>query len=303
MDVMKNSKRETDMLNLIKLGWKTGATFLVALSVFGLVVFLLSKNVSAWENQKQTDTTHESCDSDNDNGTDESDDVCPTPTPTPTPQPQNPPSFPRCGDQTGFGDKAHYSTGLHQIVGNGLLEGQDDVYTLSNGNFLQCYVPPAKDVCIQTNWWRTDQVLVGWYSVNGSQWNLGNFHYLAKNLNYDCQPQPTPTPTPTPATGGTTNTNNNSSEQHQEQTQNNNQTVNVTVNQTVTNGQVAGTRSAITKSPETGLSVLAMTTMFGILPFGLFLARYGIGKKRIVPEKISLSELGSRLVGKRLKRA
>lgn len=347
MDVVKNSKQEHDMINLIKLGWKAGAVFIVTLSVVGAGVFLHSTNANAWDNHQSSssptpnvshhdedhndDENHkESCDSDNDHGTDNSDDVCPTPTPsptptqkptpvptpTPTPSPaiQNPPSFPKCSDQTGIGDNAHYSSGLHQIVGNGLLEGQDDVYTLSNGNFLQCYVPIAKDVCIQTNWWRTDQVLAGWYSQNGLQWNLGNFHYLAKNLNYNCQPEPTPSPTPspTPAPSPTptpvatsTNTNNNSNEQHQDQTQNNNQTVNVTVNQTTTatTGQVEGTKSAnITKSPETGVSVLSMTTMFGILPFGLFLARFG-KRRKLAVEQINLATLGNALVRIRTKGA
>lgn len=320
MDVVKKSKQEHDMINLIKLGWKAGATILVALILVGVGIFWHLTSANAWDDhQTQTSSQHESCDSDNDNGTDLSDDVCATPTPTPsptptatptptvsptpTPQSQNPPSFPRCSDETGIGDNAHYVSGLHQIVGNGLLEGQDDVYTLSNGNFLQCFVPPAKDVCIQTDWWRTDQVLAGWYSVNGSQWNLGNFHYLAKNLNYNCQPTPTPTPTPVVTTANNntntnTNNNDNSNSQNQEQTQNNNQTVNVTVNQTTT-GQVEGTRSAvITKTPETGVSVLGMTTMFSLLPFGLFLARFGKGRK-LVTEQINLASLGQTLVSLR----
>ncbi len=302
MDVVKNSNQGKDILSIVKFGWKAGATLIVALSVFGAVVFLHSANANAWDdNQSPTPTPTPTPSS----TPTPSPTPSPTPTPTPSPEVQNAPSFPKCSDQTGFGDKAHYTSGLHQIVGNGLLEGQDDVYTLSNGNFLQCYVPPAKDVCIQTNWWRTDQVLAGWYSVNGSQWNLGNFHYLAKNLNYNCQPtptpSPTPTPTPTPGTGGT-NTNNNS--QNQSQTQNNDQTVNVTVNQTTTvTGQVEGTKSAtITKSPETGVSVLGMTTMFGLLPFGLFLARYGRGRK-LVSEQINLASLGQALVSLRSKRA
>lgn len=207
-----------------------------------------------------------------------------TPTPTPTPTPNSnvtPPSFPRCIDQSGTGDKAHYDNGLHQIVGNGLLEGKDDVYTLSNGNYLQCFVPPAKDVCIQTDWWRTDEELQGWYSVNGSQWDLGNFHYLAKNLNYDCTPpsptpsptpNPTPSPTPSPVVIVVNNDNHNENHQEQTQTQNNNQTVNVTT------GQVLGATTVPTRAPETGVGMLGMTGMFGAGPIGFVLSKFGKGK-------------------------
>src|SRR3989338_9715107 len=105
----------------------------------------------------------------------------------------NPPSFPSCSTQTGAGDKAHYESGLHQIPGNGLLEGADDVYSLSDGNYLQCF--RNDEVCIQSNWWRTDQEHEGWLSLNGGQWDLGNFQYLVKNVN--CEPEPSPSPSPT----------------------------------------------------------------------------------------------------------
>ena len=148
----------------------------------------------------------------------------------------NPPSFPSCSTQSGAGDVAHYESGLHQIPGNGLLEGQDDVYTLSDGNYLQCF--RNEEVCIQSNWWRTDQQKEGWLSLNGEQWNLGNHQYLVKNV--DCKPEPSPSPspspTPTPAPQGGQDQGQ-SQEQKQktevnvnvEQKQENNQTVNVTV--------------------------------------------------------------------------
>src|SRR3989344_366288 len=149
----------------------------------------------------------------------------------------NPPSFPSCSTQSGAGDKAHYESGFHQIPGNGLLEGKDDVYSLSDGNFVQCF--RNDEVCIQSNWWRTDQEHEGWLSLNGGQWDLGNFHYLVKNVN--CEPEPSPSPSPTPVAtptpepqGGQDQGQSQEQKQKTEvnvnvaQKQENNQTVNVT---------------------------------------------------------------------------
>lgn len=141
-----------------------------------------------------------------------------------------PPGFPSCTDKifTQDGDRAHYDFGLHQIAGDGLKEGSDDVYTLGEGNFLQCYCPVQgedNDTGIQTNFWNVGQIAqeiidgyigLGWISIsNGLDWNLDEGPYLAKNSNYSCiQPEPTPTtepstapsptvtPTPTPTSGG-----------------------------------------------------------------------------------------------------
>lgn len=108
---------------------------------------------------------------------------------------QTPPDFPACRSYTEPGDWQHYDSGEHQIVGGGIVEGTDDVYTFGE-NFVQCFCSPDGDG-IQTSWWRTDQVLEGWFSENGLQWNLGDYHYLAQNSEYDCsEPEPTPTPTP-----------------------------------------------------------------------------------------------------------
>lgn len=96
--------------------------------------------------------------------------------------------FPLCIDQEGNGDWSHYDSGLHQIYGDGLQEGQDDVYSLENGNFLQCFCP-LNGEGIQTDWYRTE-----YGSVNGSQWNLGDYQYDVVNFNYSCN-RVTPTPT------------------------------------------------------------------------------------------------------------
>jgi hypothetical protein len=126
-----------------------------------------------------------------------------TPTPTPTPTPTIP-SFPMCVSYIGqTGDKAHYDRGvgnLHQIIGDeGKVAGGDDVFRLGNGNYLQCFCPDEGSAGIQTNWFRTNDPIIGWFFVNGSQWGLGNFMYAAQNIPFNCDPgTPTPTPSPTP---------------------------------------------------------------------------------------------------------
>src|SRR4030042_4272938 len=180
-------------IKILRRVWKTGfITLVVSILVFG-GLFLNLKAAGATENQE-------------------------------------PPAFPNCASQTGTGDKEHYDSGLHQIVGNGLLEGSEDVYSLSDGNYLQCFCA-EDDSGIQTNWWRTDlNGLTGWYSENGSQWNLGDHHYLAKNISYDCgEPEPSPSPSPSPIPTPTPCTSCGGNTQNQEQTQENNQTVNITI--------------------------------------------------------------------------
>src|SRR3989344_1419749 len=120
----------------------------------------------------------------------------------------SPPTFPSCSLQSGSGDIAHYDNGIHQIVGDGLLEGADDVYSQANGNALQCFCPVEGDSGIQTVWWRIGDLSneeiqeflsQGWILENGLQWNLNDENYLVKNSEFSCaEPTPTPTPTPTP---------------------------------------------------------------------------------------------------------
>jgi hypothetical protein len=115
------------------------------------------------------------------------------------------PNFPACSELIDNpGNHASYTEGWHQIVGGDLLWGSDDVYSIADGNYVQCYCPVEDNDGIQTDWWRTDQVLEGWFSENGSSWNLGDYHYLAQNQDFDCDSgdgsnggEPTPTPTPT----------------------------------------------------------------------------------------------------------
>ncbi len=127
-----------------------------------------------------------------------------------------PPDFPNCRDRIfqSPGDWAHYDYGIHGIPGIGNLEGSDEVYSLQNGNFLQCFCPVPSDIAgyngWQTNWWDVDIaglseeeiqqfISQGWiFEPNGSGWNLLDDRYLAKNISFSCQ---RPTPTPPPAGG------------------------------------------------------------------------------------------------------
>ena len=100
------------------------------------------------------------------------------------------PVFPLCENQTQNGDRAHYDTGLHQIAGDGLLEGKDDVYSLSKSYFFQCFCSPEGNG-IQTNWTPDEEG-----SEPGSKWGLNDINYNYENRNYNCgSVNPTPTPT------------------------------------------------------------------------------------------------------------
>ena len=119
------------------------------------------------------------------------------------------PEFPQCpvGYDGDFSHYDRYNNNPHQIVGGPLLYGGDDVYSLENGNYLQCFCPDEGNQGIQTNWWRTDDILDGWFREFGTQWNLGDYWYLTQNSDFICDsgdtggdgdPEVTPTPTLTP---------------------------------------------------------------------------------------------------------
>ena len=105
-------------------------------------------------------------------------------------QAQTPAVFPLCESQTEDGDRAHYDTGLHQIAGDGLLEGRDDVYSLGNSAYLQCFCSP-EGVGIQTNWTPDEAG-----SEPGLKWGLDDINYSYENINYYCG---SVIPTTTPA--------------------------------------------------------------------------------------------------------
>lgn len=115
-------------------------------------------------------------------------------------------SFPSCTALiSNPGDHAHYEYGTHQIVGGPLLEGSDDVYSLDNGNFTQCYCPVTGSDGIQTNWLRTEEPMEGWFYEFGEQWNLGSYYYAAQNSSFSCeadQPQVGGNEPSNPGSGG-----------------------------------------------------------------------------------------------------
>jgi hypothetical protein len=90
---------------------------------------------------------------------------------------------------------ADYTDGTHGIIGAGSKDGHDTVYSLENGNALQCLC--ATDGSgTQTNWLKIsdlseDQIKIyenqGWiYIPDGSAWGLSEGEYLAQNLAYSC---------------------------------------------------------------------------------------------------------------------
>lgn len=115
----------------------------------------------------------------------------------------------------------------HGVVGySGAFSGTDSIYSLSDGNVMQCLCAD-NGAGYQTNWWKvagmSDQEVrvhenEGWtYFADAGSWGLDGA-YLAKTSTYvcaqvtpTCTPTPTPivseTPTPTPtSTPGPTNT-------------------------------------------------------------------------------------------------
>lgn len=121
----------------------------------------------------------------------------------------NVPSFPSCLSLSGTGNWSSIRNGYNHIPGQEQnIYGDDDVYYLEGGNFVQCLCPANSNTGIQTNWWDITNLEInkdeytsnGWFYELGSNWNLfQNNKYLAKNVEYTCRtPQPTVTPSPTP---------------------------------------------------------------------------------------------------------
>ncbi len=88
-----------------------------------------------------------------------------------------------------------YPDGTHGIVGGTSKDGHDTVYSLGNGNVMQCLCA-TDGTGMQTNWMSVgemsqDQIKIyenqGWIFVpSGSAWGLSEGSYLAKNISYSC---------------------------------------------------------------------------------------------------------------------
>jgi len=117
------------------------------------------------------------------------------------------------------------------------------------------------------------------------------------------EPEPTPTPTPTPAPPSGGNNQEQEQEQEQEQnqdvdvnvSQNNNQTVNIT---NPAPPAVAGVKVPL-KQPETGVSVLGTSLMAGAAPVGFALSRFGRGRVVSKKDEETLGEFANRIVSTR----
>lgn len=115
-----------------------------------------------------------------------------TPSPTPPPEVYQ---FPLCENMNEDGD-VHYDDGWHQIAGGSLLWGIDDVYSLGDNYYLQCFCSPEYQG-IQTNWTPVEEGME-W----GPIWGLPETYYDWENREYYCGvPTITPTPTSAPCVG------------------------------------------------------------------------------------------------------
>jgi len=85
----------------------------------------------------------------------------------------------------------------HGVVGQiTSYKGTDSIYTLSNGNVLQCLCPDNGSG-VQTNWLKVNDLSEaevnvlendGWiYVATGSSWGLEDVPYLAKNSDFSCR--------------------------------------------------------------------------------------------------------------------
>jgi len=129
----------------------------------------------------------------------------------------SPPTFPQCSNKINTsGDRKHETSGTHQIPGKESIDGNRDIYTLTDGNFVECTCPSSGDAGIQTNWWYINGLPLGrvdidayardgWISENGKDWDLLDGQYLAKTEDFSCKASsnvtqsPTRTPTPSPS--------------------------------------------------------------------------------------------------------
>lgn len=105
------------------------------------------------------------------------------------------PNFPTCANPSGT-LKADHQTGNHGVLGNtGLFSGSDKVFSLGEGNAMQCFCG-VDGRAVQTNFWKISDLSdserkvlesQGWqYISDGSLWGLDAGSYLGKNVGYAC---------------------------------------------------------------------------------------------------------------------
>lgn len=133
---------------------------------------------------------------------------------------------------------ASYPTGMHQIVGGGLLSGSDTVYKINDNLFIQCFCPDNGGTGIQTVFMKTNTSPgSGWIQINGIDWGLPAGTYFARNSSSNCN-------------GCNTTTNvtisGNGADSH------NSASINVNKQKTVTQNNNANISNSITVKQETG---------------------------------------------------
>ena len=106
------------------------------------------------------------------------------------------PDFGSCGNPQVNASQVNTGNN-HGVAGRtASYAGTDSIYTLSNGNVMQCLCPDNGSG-VQTNWLKASSVSEGdvkvlknegWeYIVTGSAWGLEDVPYLAKNSDYSCK--------------------------------------------------------------------------------------------------------------------
>lgn len=106
------------------------------------------------------------------------------------------PDFGSCGNPQVAASQVNTGN-AHGVAGRTeTYAGTDSVYSLSNGNVMQCLCPDNGSG-VQTNWLKSSNVSEedvkvlkneGWaYIVTGSAWGLEDVPYLAKNSDYSCK--------------------------------------------------------------------------------------------------------------------
>lgn len=115
------------------------------------------------------------------------------------------PYFPYCEGEKKNGD---YQSGMGdwRIPGQGgHLVGNSNTYYRGLGSYYQC-ICPANGAGIQINYWNikskdesviSPYINMGWWRINGSDYNLRNDPYLALVLSYPCVSGVTPIVVPT----------------------------------------------------------------------------------------------------------
>jgi hypothetical protein len=180
----------------------------------------------------------------------------------------SPPTFPQCSNKLIVnGDAKHETEGSHPVVGHEDIDGSRNLYTLTDGNFVECTCPSSGDTGIQTNWWyisglplgKVDidaYVRDGWNSENGRDWDLLDGNYLAKTEDFSCknigQSRATKTPTPTKSFTATP------------------------TSRVISNGNISPTPSDIEDEslPETGLPIGFFVTIASLGAVGMSVRKY-----------------------------